>query len=96
MYMYMYVYVVGFIHVYIITDKDACTFVHVACIQLFFAAVHCTLYITFVCTVHCTSHLFYCSTSLVEEGNVVRLRGLPYQADMKNVASFLSGLNIIP
>ena len=36
------------------------------------------------------------STSLVEEGNVVRLRGLPYKADMKDVATFLAGLNIIP
>ena len=41
-------------------------------------------------------NLLHCSTSLVEEGNVVRLRGLPYQASMKQVAGFLSGLNIIP
>lgn len=40
--------------------------------------------------------LFPCSVSLVEEGNVVRLRGLPYEASMKDLSNFLSGLNIIP
>jgi hypothetical protein len=35
-------------------------------------------------------------TSLVEEGNVVRMRGLPYQANTEHVVKFLAGLNIIP
>ena len=36
------------------------------------------------------------SPSQVQEGCVVRLRGLPFQASLKEVAGFLVGLNCIP
>ena len=36
------------------------------------------------------------SPSLIKEDCVVRLRGLPFQASLKDVAGFLSGLNFIP
>ena len=37
----------------------------------------------------------YTSTDEVVTKRVVRLRGLPFQADYPDLASFLSGLNII-
>ena len=36
------------------------------------------------------------SRNMVKEGCVVKLRGLPFQATLKDVAGFLSGLNYIP
>ena len=37
-----------------------------------------------------------CSPSQVKESCVIRLRGLPFQASVQDVAGFLTGLNIIP
>jgi len=37
-----------------------------------------------------------CSPSLVKDDCVVRLRGLKYSVGLKDIAGFLSGLNIIP
>ncbi len=36
------------------------------------------------------------SPALIKEDCVVRLRGLPFQVCLKDVAGFLSGLNFIP
>ena len=36
------------------------------------------------------------SSSSVKENCVVRLRGLPFQASLKDVQEFLVGLNVVP
>lgn len=66
------------------------------CIWKFFQAVWLFIEYKWELPVSSSCVLFFCSMSLVEEGNVVRLRGLPYQASMEDISNFLIGLNIIP
>lgn len=40
--------------------------------------------------------IYTCSSDQVSEGTIVRLKGLPFQAEHDDVAKFLFGLNIVP